>query len=125
MRIYFPLAIGEVEALANSQVLSFERTMAVTPTPEMSALLEITDADELTLIAALTAADLATSPSAIAVIEAEGEVGDAELGEVFFTGAVKLSDLECLLVPDLENDEISWFGIQETAEVLEALKAFQ
>lgn len=125
MRIYFPLLITEIEALADSQVLNFERALAVSPTPELAALLEISDTDELTLIAALTAADLALSPSAIAVVEAEAEVGDAELGEVFFSGDVRLSDLECLLVPDLENDDISWFGIQETTDVIEALRAFE
>lgn len=122
MRIYFPLAIAEIEALVADNNLKFENSLAVSPTPEMAALLEISDSDELTLISALTAADLATSPSAIAVLETAATVGDAELGEVFFTQSLKLSDLECWLVPDLENDEISWFGIQESHQVLQILK---
>lgn len=122
MRIYFPLNATEISSLLESNNLNFTNQLAVSATPEMAKLLELTDQDELTLIAALTAADLANEPSAIAVLEADVTVGDAELGEVFFTQALVLTDLECWLIPDLENDQVSWFGIQETETVLEQIK---
>ncbi|MEY3407271.1 MAG: hypothetical protein RL038_332 [Actinomycetota bacterium] len=122
MRIYFPLNATEISTLLESKHLDFTNQLAVSVTSEMSKLLELTDQDELTLIAALTAADLAQEPSAIAVLETDVTVGDAELGEVFFTQLVVLADLECWLIPDLETDQVSWFGIQETETVLEQVK---
>jgi hypothetical protein len=123
MRIYFPLSLEELNKAGAGEVLVFVKKVGISPTAELAAVLESTDPDELTLIAALSAADIAEQPSAIAVAECEAEVVDAEIGEVSFTADLALSDLECLLIADLVNDEVSWFGIQELDQVLEALEA--
>lgn len=121
MRIYFPLNQHQVETLFTGSALSFADEIAVAPTQEFAKLLETTDEDELTLIAALTAADLVQVPCVIAVAEMEAEIVDAEIGEVRFSADVKLADLDCWLLPDLPTDDVSWFGLQETQTVLALL----
>lgn len=121
MRIYFPLNKEQVGELATGGTLHFEAEIAVSPTTEFSKILETTDEDELTLIAALTAADLSQVPCVIAVAEQAATVVDAEIGEVHFTAQISLADLECWLLPDLPTDDVSWFGLQETETVLALL----
>lgn len=121
MRIYFPISLDELRAMDSGDTINFSQKIGISPTPELATVLESTDVDELTLIAALSAADIATAPSAVAVIEHEAEILDAEIGEVEFSAVLGLADLECLLIADLKVDEISWYGIQELDQVLKAL----
>lgn len=122
MRIYFPISLDELRAMDSGDAINYSQKIGISPTPELATVLESTDVDELTLIAALSAADIATAPSAVAVIEHEAEVLDAEIGEVEFSAVLGLADLECLLIADLKVDEISWYGIQELDQVLKALE---
>lgn len=121
MRIYFPLNKDQVSELSSGSSLTFTDEIAVSPTQEFAVTLETTDEDELTLIAALTAADLSDEVCVIAVAEIAATVIDSEIGEVRFSAEIKLGDLECWLLPDLPTDDVSWFGLQETETVLALL----
>jgi hypothetical protein len=122
MRIYFPVSLDELRSMERGATINFTQKIGISPTPELATILESTDIDELTLIAALSAADIAIQPSAIAVVEQDAQVLDAEIGEVEFSAVLGLADLECLLIADLKVDEISWYGIQEVDQVLSALE---
>jgi hypothetical protein len=122
MRIYFPVSLDELRSMDSGATINYNQKIGISPTPELATVLESTDIDELTLIAALSAADIATQPSAVAVIEHDAQVLDAEIGEVEFSAVLGLADLECLLMADLKVDEISWYGIQEVDQVLNALE---
>lgn len=122
MRIYFPVSLDELRSMERGATINFTQKIGISPTPELATVLESTDIDELTLIAALSAADIAIQPSAIAVVEQDAQVLDAEIGEVEFSAVLGLADLECLLIADLKVDEISWYGIQEVDQVLSALE---
>ena len=122
MRIYFPVSLDELRSMESGATINFSQKIGISPTPELATVLESTDIDELTLIAALSAADIAIQPSAVAVVEQDAQVLDAEIGEVEFSAVLGLADLECLLIADLKVDEISWYGIQEVDQVLSALE---
>lgn len=122
MRIYFPLSLDELRSMERGATINFTQKIGISPTPELATVLESTDIDELTLIAALSAADIAIQPSAVAVVEQDAQVLDAEIGEVEFSAVLGLADLECLLIADLKVDEISWYGIQEVDQLLSALE---
>lgn len=123
MRAYLPLSEDDIDLLSRGDSLAVEGRLAVSPTPGLAVSMETTDEEELDLIAALSAVDLAESTSAVAVLEAEGVVVDDAIGEVALTGSVPLSDVQCLLVGDLESQEVSWFGIQELDHLQAAVKA--
>lgn len=120
MRVYLPLLSAELDSLENGSNLRFEARSGVATTAEFAVTVESDEPDELDLIAALAASDLAPG-GAIGVLECEVTVVDAELGEVAVTGEFGLFDFECLLLADVESQEVSWFGVQELANLRQAL----
>lgn len=120
MRVYLPLLTSDLDALGAGRSLQLEGRSAVATTPEFAVTVESDEPDELDLIAALAASDLGAG-GAVAVLECDAVVVDAELGEVSVSGDFALSDFECLLSADVDSQEVSWFGVQELAELLQAL----
>ncbi len=121
MRIYFPLTKAEVFELQKSGTLEAQIRVGITITDGFKATLQTDDADELELIAALAASDLSESSAVVTVVDAEVNVIDDELGEVEFNGEIRLIDCECLMIADIESQELSWFGIQEIDDVIKAI----
>ncbi len=121
MRIYFPLTKAEVFELQKSGTLEAQIRVGITITDGFKATLQTDDADELELIAALAASDLSESSAVVTVVDAEVKVIDDELGEVEFNGEIRLIDCECLMIADIESQELSWFGIQEIDDVIKAI----
>ena len=121
MRIYFPLIKSEVLELQNSGILSTQVRLGIAATDGFKRTLETDDADELELIAALGASDLSESSAVVTVVDIEGKVIDDDLGEIEFEGEIRLVDCECLMIADVESQELSWFGIQEIDQVVSAI----
>jgi hypothetical protein len=121
VRIYFPLTKAEVFELQKSGTLEAQIRVGITITDGFKATLQTDDADELELIAALAASDLSESSAVVTVVDAEVKVIDDELGEVEFNGEIRLIDCECLMIADIESQELSWFGIQEIDDVIKAI----
>lgn len=121
MRIYFPLSKSDVLELHKSGILTSSARIGITITDGFKRTLQTDDADELELIAALSASDLSDSAAIVTVIDAEAKVTDAELGEVEYDGEIRLIDCECLMIADVDSQELSWFGIQEIDQVVSAI----
>ncbi len=121
MRIYFPLTKADVLELQKSGLLQSKVRVGIAATEGFKRTLETEDADELELIAALAASDLSESSAVITVIDTNAKIIDDELGEVEFEGAIRLIDCECLMIADVESQELSWFGIQEIDQVVSAI----
>lgn len=121
MRIYFPLSKSDVLELHKSGILTSSARIGITITDGFKQTLQTDDADELELIAALSASDLSDSAAIVTVIDAEAKVTDAELGEVEYDGEIRLIDCECLMIADVDSQELSWFGIQEIDQVVSAI----
>ena len=123
MRVYLPIEVTELAALATGSPLPSPNRVGVVATAEFAATLETSDAYELDLLAALAASDLSKSSNVVTVLETEAfEVIDAELGEVrLIQPQLPLADFACLLIADVEAQELSWFGVQEIAELTAAL----
>ncbi len=121
MRIYFPLTKAEVLELQKSGVLASQLRLGIVATEGFKKTLETEDADELELIAALAASDLSESSAVVTVVDADATIVDDELGEVEFNGEIRLIDCECLMIADVESQELSWFGIQEIDQVVNAI----
>ncbi len=123
MRTYWPISLEDLKLADTGQTLDLTTRRAVAATSGFAATLETTDQDELDLMAALAASDLAEGKHAVVVTENEATVIDDELGEVQLSGSALLSDIECILIADVESQELSWFGIQELTELAAALAA--
>lgn len=123
MRVYWPISLADLKALNSEKTLELTGRHGVCATEGFAATLETSDQDELDLMAALAASDLAEGAHPVAVTETEVTVIDNELGEVELKGTVALSDIECLMIADVDSQELSWFGIQEIAELEVALAA--
>lgn len=121
MRIYFPLIKPEVLELQKSGILPTQVRLGIAATDGFKRTLETDDADELELIAALAASDLSESAAVVTVVDIEGKVIDDALGEIEFEGEIRLIDCECLMIADVESQELSWFGIQEIDQVVSAI----
>jgi hypothetical protein len=121
VRIYFPLTKADVLELQKSGLLQSQVRVGIAATEGFKRTLETEDADELELIAALAASDLSESSAVITVIDTNAKIIDDELGEVEFEGAIRLIDCECLMIADVESQELSWFGIQEIDQVVSAI----
>ncbi len=121
MRIYFPLIKSEVLELQKSGILPTQVRLGIAATDGFKRTLETDDADELELIAALAASDLIESSAVVTVVDIEGKVIDDALGEIEFEGEIRLIDCECLMIADVESQELSWFGIQEIDQVVSAI----
>lgn len=121
MRIYFPLTKTEIIELSERGELIATSRIGITVTDGLKSTLKTDDADELELIAALAASDLSDSSAVISVIDLTATVVDDELGEVEFNSEIKLIDCECLMIADVESQELSWFGIQEIDQVISAI----
>ncbi len=121
MRIYFPLIKSEVLELQKSGILPTQVRLGIAATDGFKRTLETDDADELELIAALAASDLIESSAVVTVVDIEGKVIDDALGEIEFEGEIRLIDCECLMIADVESQELSWFGIQEIDQVASAI----
>lgn len=121
MRIYFPLIKSEVLELQKSGILPTQVRLGIAATDGFKRTLETDDADELELIAALAASDLSESSAVVTVVDVEGKVIDDALGEIEFEGEIRLIDCECLMIADVESQELSWFGIQEIDQVVSAI----
>ncbi|MFM1787382.1 MAG: hypothetical protein RL228_1332 [Actinomycetota bacterium] len=121
MRIYFPLIKPEVLELQKSGILPTQVRLGIAATDGFKRTLETDDADELELIAALAASDLSESSAVVTVVDIEGKVIDDDLGEIEFEGEIRLIDCECLMIADVESQELSWFGIQEIDQVVSAI----
>ncbi len=121
MRIYFPLIKSEVLELQKSGILPTQVRLGIAATDGFKRTLETDDADELELIAALAASDLSESAAVVTVVDIEGKVIDDALGEIEFEGEIRLIDCECLMIADVESQELSWFGIQEIDQVVSAI----
>lgn len=121
MRIYFPLTKTEIIELSEKGELEATSRIGITVTDGLKSTLKTDDADELELIAALAASDLSDSSAVVSVIDLTATVVDDELGEVEFNSEIKLIDCECLMIADVESQELSWFGIQEIDQVISAI----
>ncbi len=121
MRIYFPLIKSEVLELQKSGILPTQVRLGIAATDGFKRTLETDDADELELIAALAASDLSESAAVVTVVDIEGKVIDDALWEIEFEGEIRLIDCECLMIADVESQELSWFGIQEIDQVVSAI----
>jgi hypothetical protein len=121
VRIYFPLIKPEVLELQKSGILPTQVRLGIAATDGFKRTLETDDADELELIAALAASDLSESSAVVTVVDIEGKVIDDDLGEIEFEGEIRLIDCECLMIADVESQELSWFGIQEIDQVVSAI----
>lgn len=121
MRIYFPLTKSDVLELQKSGVLAAQIRLGIAATDGFKRTLETEDADELELIAALAASDLSESSAVVTVVDTNGKVLDDDLGEIEFEGEIRLIDCECLMIADVESQELSWFGIQEIDQVVSAI----
>lgn len=121
VRVYLPITHEELALLDSGQSLPARPRTGVTATAELAEALSVTETDELALIAALAASDLSDESNVVAVLEAEVEVVDPELGEVRFDAELALPELECLMLADVESEELSWFGIQETADLIKTI----
>jgi hypothetical protein len=123
MRVYWPISIETCKALENGDSVSVDGIAAVSATEGFAHTLETSDQDELDLMAALAASDLGSSQHAVAVGDLDAQVVDNELGEVVLKGTISYSDIACLLIADVEAQELSWFGIQEIEDLAAALQA--
>jgi hypothetical protein len=121
MRIYFPLTKSEVLELQKSGNLVAKIRIGIAATEGFKKTVETDDEDELELIASLSAGDLSESAVVITVIDATAVVVDDEMGEVEFDGEIRLIDCECLMIADVDSQELSWFGIQEIDQVVSAI----
>ncbi len=121
MRIYFPLTKSEVLELQKSGTLAAKIRIGIAATEGFKKTVETDDEDELELIASLSAGDLSESAVVITVIDATAVVVDDEMGEVEFDGEIRLIDCECLMIADVDSQELSWFGIQEIDQVVSAI----
>lgn len=121
MRIYFPLSKSDVLELQETGLLKAQTRIGIVATEGFKRTLETEDADELELIAALAASDLSDSSAVVTVVDTSAKVIDDELGEVEFEGEIRLIDCECLMIADIESQELSWFGIQEIDQVISAI----
>lgn len=121
MRIYFPLSKQDVLELQNQGNLQAKTRLGIAITDGFKKTLETEDADELELIAALAASDLSESSAVVSVVDLTARVVDEDLGEVEFDGEIKLIECECLMIADVESQELSWFGIQEIDQVISAI----
>ena len=121
MRIYFPLTKAEVIEMQRSGKLEAVLRIGITATEGFKKTVETEDEDELELIVALSASDLSESSAVVTVLDAVGTVVDDEMGEVEFDGEILLLECECLMLADVESQELSWFGIQEIDQVVSAL----
>ena len=121
MRVYWPVSRDQLIELNSRNSLELQSAEGVTVTDELAETLETQEQEELDLIAALAASDIADGQCAVGVIELEAEIVDAELGEVRFGATVNLEDIACFLIADVESQELSWFGIQEIDSLLQSL----
>lgn len=121
MRVYWPVSRDQLLKLQDRQPLVVKSVVGVSVTDELAATLETQEQEELDLIAALAASDIAEVPSAVGVIELDATVIDSELGEVQFDATINLEDIACFLIADVESQELSWFGIQEIDSLLQSL----
>lgn len=123
MRAYLPIEATDLVLLAAGGRLVVAGRPAVVATAEFAATLDTDDQDELDLLAALAASDLSATSDVVAVLETDGfELVDSELGEVRLTlPEAAAGDLACLLIADVESQELSWFGVQELAELQAAI----
>lgn len=123
MRVYLPIEAADLTQMAAAGRLAVAGRIAVVATAEFAATLQTDDQDELDLLAALAASDLTADSDVVAVLETEAfEILDAEVGEVQLTlPAAANGDFACLLVADVESQELSWFGVQELAELQSAI----
>ena len=90
MRVYWPVSRDQLVLLNSRSPLSLLNAEGVTVTPELAETLETQEQEELDLIAALAASDIADGKCAVAVFEVEAEIVDAELGEVSFSADIDL-----------------------------------
>ena len=123
MRVYWPISLTDLKSLESGASLDVAGRTGVAATEGFAATLETADQDELDLMAALAASDIADGLHPVAVTESTASVVDDELGEVQLSGTVALADIECLMIADVDSQELSWFGIQEIAELEAALSA--
>lgn len=121
VRVYLPITHEELAVLNSGQSLPARPRTGVTATAELAEALSVTEPDELALIAAFAASDLSDESNVVAVIEAEVEVVDAELGEIRFDAELALPEVECLMLADVDTEELSWFGIQETDDLIKTI----
>jgi hypothetical protein len=121
MRVYWPVSRDQLVLLNSRTPLSLQNAEGVAVTPELAAVLETEEQEELDLIAALAASDIADGKCAVAVFEADAEIVDADLGEVSFSATIDLEDIACFLIADVDSQELSWFGIQEIDSLLQSL----
>jgi hypothetical protein len=123
MRVYWPISLTDLKSLESGASLDIAGRTGVAATEGFAATLETADQDELDLMAALAASDIADGLHPVAVTESTASVVDDELGEVQLSGTVALADIECLMIADVDSQELSWFGIQEIAELEAAQSA--
>jgi hypothetical protein len=122
MRIFLALTMDELSRFARSEVVSLSAVSATAVTDEFSTTVESADSDELDLLAALSALDVRDNCVAIAALDLEAEVIDAALGEVQFSAELRLEDIACFLIADVEQQELMWFGIQELDQLMQKVK---
>jgi hypothetical protein len=114
--------MDELSRFARSEVVSLSAVSATAVTDEFSTTVESADSDELDLLAALSALDVRDNCVAIAALDLEAEVIDAALGEVQFSAELRLEDIACFLIADVEQQELMWFGIQELDQLMQKVK---
>lgn len=122
MRIFLALTMDELSRFSGAEVVSLSAVSATTVTDEFSTTVESTDSDELDLLAALSALDVRDNCVVIAALDLEAEVMDAALGEVHLSAELRLEDIACFLIADVEQQELMWFGIQELDQLMQKVK---
>lgn len=122
MRIFLALTMDELSRFSGAEVVSLSAVSATTVTDEFSNTVESTDSDELDLLAALSALDVRDNCVVIAALDLEAEVIDAALGEVHLSAELRLEDIACFLIADVEQQELMWFGIQELDQLMQKVK---
>jgi len=121
MRVYWPVTLSDITSWESGETITLHDQSAIAATEEFALTLETSDADELDLLAALSAGDL--GGDAIGVMDSEVSVVDATLGEVTFSADVSINDIACFLIADPESQELSWFGVQEIDHLTSAISA--
>lgn len=118
MRVYWSLTHEQLLALAGGVDVVTSGQLATSVTPGFSETVTTQDEDELDLLAALSSLDMNDNCGVIAALDVEAEIVDDALGEVRFSADVAVTDIGCFMIADVDAQELSWYGIQEIADVL-------
>lgn len=121
MRVYWAMTSAEIEQLLAATPLEVSQRVGTAVTQGFIETVETTEQEELDLLAAFSAIDSHPDSLVVGVLEVEAEITDDQFGDVAFSGSFVLEDFDCLLLADVDSQELSWFGIQEADALQGAL----